>query len=207
MKTLLISLVAAVAVPAAALAAQPAAAPLQQQRMHSPANAAHVQTRAEVVGHIRTLFGRLDSNRDNFLTKAEMQAGRGQKRQKLQGARAQRGAVAGAHAFERFDLNRDGAISRAEWDAHAAQRQQRRAATGGRGDGARGVRHAGMGMGMGGRMFQTADVDRDNRLSFAEAQNAALQRFDRADLNRDGSLTPEERRQAREAMKAQHRRS
>ena len=204
MKTLLISLVAAVAVPAAALAAQPAAAPVPQ-RLHGPANAAHVQTRAEVVAHIRTMFGRLDSNRDNFLTRAEMQAARSQKRQKPQGAKTQRGGVAGARAFERFDLNRDGAISRAEWDAHAAQRQQRRAATGGRGEGARGVRHAGMGMG--GRMFQTADVDRDNRLSFAEAQNAALQHFDRADLNRDGSLTPEERRQAREAMKAQHRRS
>jgi hypothetical protein len=38
-----------------------------------------------------------------------------------------------------------------------------------------------------------------------EAQAAALRHFDMADANRDGQITPDERRQVRERMRAQHR--
>ena len=46
------------------------------------------------------------------------------------------------------------------------------------------------------RLFDSADANKDGKLSLDEAQKAALQQFDSADLNHDGVLSPEERRQA-----------
>jgi hypothetical protein len=50
-------------------------------------------------------------------------------------------------------------------------------------------------------MFDTADSNKDGRVSQAEAQQLALQHFDQADLNHDGTLTPDERKQARSLMR------
>lgn len=185
----------AVAAGAAGLALAPAMA---QPVQPAPMPAAPVQTRAQVVDHVRAMFARLDANRDGVLTKAETQAARAMRGQRGQ-ANAMRKRDPQAR-FDRFDANRDGAISRAEWDAMSAQRQQRRAAMGGQ---RRGMRMGGMGLR--GRMFDLADGNRDGRVTIAEAQSAALQHFDRADANRDGQVTPEERRQMRQQMRAQHR--
>jgi hypothetical protein len=54
-------------------------------------------------------------------------------------------------------------------------------------------------------MFGMADLNKDGKISVAEAQSVALQRFDRADLNHDGKLTPEERKQARQQPKGQNK--
>ena len=54
----------------------------------------------------------------------------------------------------------------------------------------------------GGGMMRLADLDRDGRVSLQEATASALQRFDRVDANRDGQITPDERRQQREQRKA-----
>jgi hypothetical protein len=48
-----------------------------------------------------------------------------------------------------------------------------------------------------------ADLNRDNRVSLQEATTAALQHFDRADLNRDGQVTPQERQQMRQQWQQQ----
>ena len=53
------------------------------------------------------------------------------------------------------------------------------------------------------QMLTMADANKDGRVSLAEAQQLALQHFDRADLNHDGNLTPHERQQARQQLKAQ----
>jgi hypothetical protein len=66
-----------------------------------------------------------------------------------------------------------------------------------------GMRMAGMHRGFGAHMFTMADLNKDGRVSLAEAQQLALQHFDRADLNHDGTLTREERRQARQQLRAQ----
>jgi Ca2+-binding EF-hand superfamily protein len=200
MKSVLFALVASAAAAGAGVAAQPATAPAVQKQDH--AGPTRVQTRAEVVNHVRTMFGTLDSDRDGFVTKAEAQAARAHRGDKLRRAHAQRGAAAGAKAFDRFDANNDGTISRAEWDSRTAERRQKRAARATHGKNGGRLTAAGLR----GRMFDAADANRDSRISFAEAQNAALQHFDRLDLNRDGSLTPEERRQAREQRRAQRRR-
>lgn len=199
MKFLILASAAVLAV--APASAQPAQQPKATPHMSGPAHhAQRVHTRAEVAGHVRTMFARLDADRDGFVTKVEAQAMRQHMRR---GAGEAHGQRAG-RAFERMDLNRDGAISRAEWDQHAAQRQQRRAAMAAQAA-AGGHRMGIAGSMIRGRMFEAADVNRDGRVSLAEAENAALQRFDRLDLNRDGALTPEERRTAREQMRAQRR--
>jgi hypothetical protein len=56
--------------------------------------------------------------------------------------------------------------------------------------------------GFAGNMFVAADANKDSKVSLAEAQTVALQHFDRADLNHDGKLTPQERQQARQQVKA-----
>ena len=50
-----------------------------------------------------------------------------------------------------------------------------------------------------------ADANKDGRVSLAEAQTAALAHFDRADLNHDGKITPDERQQMRQQRRMEHR--
>jgi hypothetical protein len=54
-------------------------------------------------------------------------------------------------------------------------------------------------------MLRAADANRDQRISLAEAEAAALQRFERLDLNRDGRVTREERQQARQQRQGSRR--
>ena len=145
-----------------------------------------VQTRAEVVERVRALFARADANRDGAIAGAEAQALRGQR-----GVRGRGGAA--ASRFDRLDTNRDNMISREEWAQVEARRSQRQAS----GQGQRRQRMAMRGR-MSGAMLRAADLDRDNRVRLQEAERAALQRFDRLDLNRDGQVTRAERQQARQ---------
>jgi Ca2+-binding EF-hand superfamily protein len=173
---------------------------------------ASVHTRAEVANHVRTMFARLDTNRDGYLVKAEADAARASFRQ-FAGQRRQQGAKLGGRqansgaAFDRLDTNHDGAITRSEFDAVRAQRLARRDVNGdGRPDARRGRRMGGgMGMGLGGHMFEMADLNRDGRVTLQEATNAALRHFDMADVNRDGRITPDERMQMRQRMRTEHR--
>ena len=173
-----------------------------------------VHTRTEVAAHVRTMFERLDSNRDGAITKAEAEAAKGARGQWAGRRLRQGGALGGQLAnrgamFDRLDVNHDGAISRAEFDAAHARRMSRVDTNGdGRPDVRRmGARMRGMGGmgGMGGRMFDLADANRDGRVTLQEATNAALRRFDTADINRDGQLTPQERMQMHQRMRAERK--
>jgi Ca2+-binding EF-hand superfamily protein len=141
-----------------------------------------IQTRNAAVERVRTMFARVDANRDGAITQQEAAALRGQAR----GARQ-------ARAFERLDANRDNMISRDEWARAEGARAERRAGRPERG----GQRMAMRGR-MGGAMLRAADANRDSRVTLQEAEQAALQRFDRVDANRDGQITPAERQQARQ---------
>lgn len=172
----------------AVLASTAALAQAPQQRDRGDG----VQTRAELVQRVQTMFARLDANRDGFLTQGEGQAALAQHRQRVADpARRQQQADRG---FERLDTNNDGQISRAEFETRQARRGMDGKARmgGGRGFGD-----------LGARMFASADTDRDNRVSLQEATAVALQHFDRADLNRDGQVTREERRQLHQQLRAQ----
>ena len=199
-------------VAAGAAIAQPVPAPapapnVQVMQMHR--GPMKTQTRDQVVAHVRDMFAKLDANRDGFVTKEEADAAHQRMAAAMQERRAERRAAGGANAgaaFDRLDANKDGYLTRQEFEAGRQLRQERRAMVmqqGGRPGGMMRM-HAGMGFGHG-RMFEMADATRDGRVSLQEATAAALQHFDRADLNHDGRLTPEERMQMRQQLRAQRR--
>jgi hypothetical protein len=175
----------------AALAALPAAAqpvPGPDAGFRGRGEAARPLTRAAVEARVEARFARADANRDGFITREEAQAAR-------PGARGDRGERPTGRRdalFARLDTNRDGQLSREEFDARGAfaGRQGERF-------GQRGGRQA-----FAGRGFAMLDADRDGRVSIGEARARALQAFERADTNRDGVVTPEERQAAREALRA-----
>jgi Ca2+-binding EF-hand superfamily protein len=138
------------------------------------------------------IFDRIDANRDGKITVAEEQAARNARIQAKGGTPAVARATAFGGLFARVDANKDKVVTRAEFDAMGTQLRAR-------------MEHAGMRGGFGERMFGTADVNKDGRVSLAEAQQLALQHFDRADVNHDGKLTPDERKQSRQLVRAQRK--
>ncbi len=150
------------------------------------------QTRAEAQAKAAEMFARMDANRDGKLDTTDRAA----KRTAMQ-----------AKMFERLDADKDGNISKAEWDQHGADRAAKRAERGEKraeaGEGKRGMRgHHGKRGGHHGMMVGKADTDGDKAISQAEFQTAALARFDAADANKDGQVTPEERKAQRDAWRA-----
>jgi len=80
--------------------------------------------------------------------------------------------------FARMDTNRDGKVTKAELEAVQAKREAARAERG---------------AGRGERFFGMMDRNGDGAVSQAEFDAAAKARFQRADANKDGVLTAEER--------------
>jgi hypothetical protein len=192
---------AATALAGAAIAQVPAPVP------GVAATPERVMTRDSVVAKVRDHFARLDTNRDGFIAQDEMAAMRAHRiaqrgqRRGAEGMRGQRMAMRNpGQAFDRLDANRDGVLSRDEFARGSEIRRERMQRMGG---GQRMQRMGGMGR-MGGGMLRMADADRDGRVSLAEAQTAAVRHFDTMDANRDGTVTREERRGARERMRAIH---
>lgn len=164
-------------------------------------------TRAEVIQRTDAAFARLDTNRDGRFTREEAQALRQQRREQMR-----------TRVFERLDADNNGQISREEF-AQARRGPGMRGARGpggpwpmaeGGADGPRqggfrmrrGFRHGSPGMRarMGARMFGEAGF-----ITAEQFRNVALARFDRADANRDGTLTVAERR-AHRGDRRHHRR-
>lgn len=129
-------------------------------------------TRAQATQMANAHFDRMDANKDGKLDRADREAVH---------------ARMAAEMFDRLDANRDGSISRDEWNAGAARMAQMHAA-GGRPM----MRHMKMMM---------ADEDGDRAISRDEFVKRALDHFDRADANRDGKISAEEREQAHAAMR------
>lgn len=194
-KLMILSGVALLALGGSAVAQPPGQGPRRAVEM----------TRAEVIQRSDTAFARLDANRDGRFTREEAQA-RGQQRREQRRTRM----------FERLDADDNGQISREEF-AQARRGRGRgmrgpggpgRMAEGGaermgpHGPGMRRGRHHGprMGMRMGARMFGEAGY-----VTAEQFRARALERFDRADANRDGTLTVDERR-AHRAERREHRR-
>lgn len=174
------------------------------------------QTRDQAIAKVREHFARMDVNRDGFVAGDEMQSMRGHHQGMGQGAGDDRMARNGSRgrgaqaAFEWLDANRDNMISRSEFAGGRQVRGERMGARGAAPTAMAGDRPAmgamhrmngGGRMGGGGGMMKMADLDRDGRVSLQEATTSALERFDRVDANRDGRITPDERRHNRDMRK------
>lgn len=211
-------------------------APLAQSRMphvppviHSPTMAmmhGGVMTRDALLRHVRSMFARLDTNRDGFISREEvtavharmmhpMQMGERMRERRFEErgpgfASRDRNAL-----FNRLDANHDGVISRQEFTAARPRIEQRRTVV--IRDGAPGMPRMGDGPGASLRthrmamrggfaahLFAMADANHDDRVSLAEAEAAATAHFERVDVNHDGRITPDERRQAHARMQGEH---
>ena len=136
------------------------------------------------------IFARLDLNHDGKITSAEAETARSQRIQAKGGQPAKTHAAGFTGLFARADTNKDGVITQAEFDAMGAQIHTR-------------MQQAALTRGGATRMLDTADTNKDGKVSLAEAQQLALSHFDRMDLNHDGTITPQERQQARKQFHAQ----
>ncbi len=136
-------------------------------------------TRAQAQAKAEAAFARMDANRDGTLDQTDRTARR-------------------AGMFDRMDADKNGSISRAEFDAM----QAKRGAEGGKARGGHrmGARHGQMGGKMGAR--SGADRAPVTRQAFIDR---ALTMFDRADADRNGTVTQAERNAARATMRQQWR--
>lgn len=152
-------------------------------------------TRAEAEAKATAMFARLDANGDGKLDQADREA-------------------MIAKRFDAMDTNHDGQLSKQEFiAAHQAMHEghgMEGPPMAGPGRMGPGMMGHGMHPGMGGMgpMGAMADTNGDHAISRDEFVAAALKRFDAADANHDGKLTPEERKAAfragRKAMR-EHR--
>lgn len=176
-----------------ALAAALVAVPV----LAAPGGGNAVQTRADAQARATQMFAKMDENKDGKLDATDRAAQRAERQ---------------AKQFASLDADGNGSISKAEWDQHGADRTAKRAERGEKraaaGEAGEGKRHHGMRGGHGkrgghhGMMMGKADTDGDKAISQAEFQTAALARFDAADANKDGQVTPEERQAQRGAWRA-----
>jgi hypothetical protein len=140
------------------------------------------------------MFDRLDTNKDGSISKAEFLADRGPE--------GDRGPRPDGERMRDMppppgapDMAAPG-VAGPESDGPARDHPERRRGHGDRHGGRHGMKGPMMG-------FGKADADGDRSITRAEFVAAALQRFDGMDGNKDGKVTPEERRAAHERMRAE----
>ena len=203
--------------------------PPERRQVHVMMMSDHDMTRAEVAEHVSKLFAKLDSNKDGYITKDEVEAfhskmmGTMEMGGDIQKRLGEHGVLMGDRSamFDRLDTNHDGSISRQEFMAAQPQVRTERVMIMRGPDGGppppgpagepnmmkmrmHGMSmHEGMG-GFGGHLFEMADANHDGRVSLAEAQAGALAHFDKADLNHDGKITPDERQQMHKVRIERH---
>lgn len=184
-KKLLIGLSAAALITAGASAALAASG-----GRHGDADGNGTVSRAEAQTHGAAMFAKLDVNQDGKLDAADRSA-------------------AAAERFTRLDTDKDGQLSREEFAAGRPDRSES-GERHGRGErlGRHGGGHGGGRDGHGGpggmMMLGMADADKDGTVTQAEFTTAQARHFDLVDTNKDGSISQEERKAARDKMRAMH---
>ena len=154
-------------------------------------------TRAEAQAHSAEKFTRMDLNKDGRIDQADRTA--------------HASAMRNEH-FAKLDTNKDGSISRPEFDVAHSGGPDGGHRMGGHGMGGMGTGGAMMGGGGHGKghqggmkMPQMSDTNKDQAISRDEFTAAHLKHFEMSDANKDGQLTPQERRAVRAKMREQMR--
>jgi len=132
------------------------------------ADRAPALTRAEVEQRSAEAFARMDANDDGVLNQADRDARR-------------------KAAFDRVDADGSGAIS---FEEFSARREQRQELSGERRGPRLGMRRERPGSP---RLARAADTNRDGTVTQAEFTSAAFARFDRIDVDKDGTISDSER--------------
>lgn len=149
------------------------------QQAAAPAKAPPADmTRAQAQARATAAFDRMDANRDGTINAADREARR-------------------AQMFDRIDTDRNGSISREEFAAMHAKRGGGERADGAKRDGMRGGKH---GEGRHAMMMKRMGDTPMTRQAFVDHM---MTMFDRADANRDGTVTAAERKTMRETMRSQ----
>ena len=207
---------------AASIAAFAAAAAMASERapaMHGGHGADAPRTRADVEKMVAERFGAADANKDGTVTTEEFNA---HVEQHIATAKAKMAEMHG-RMFDKLDTDKNGQISKQEWEAHhdgMRTKFEERRETAGAGDGKQHrekhvmVMHGGHGDAMpmmkmmhrsfdrmGEHWFKKHDTNSDGKVTLDEAKAKALAHFDAMDANRDGTLTPEERRAGHKKMR------
>lgn len=142
-------------------------------------------TRTEAQAKAAEMFTKMDANKDGKLDQADREAHRAERKQAM---------------FATLDTDKNGAISRDEFNA---ERGPRAGGEKGEGKGGHrmGKRHGGGHGGMGMMMGQMADTNKDGAVSRAEFLAAHEAHFAKVDANKDGKITPDERKAAMAQMR------
>ena len=169
----------ALATSAAAFAtAAPAQAPRAAAPVKAPAAAQAPANRAAILKNLDANFKVVDTNGDGVLTQPEIVAAESKGvQQRLANVRSKMDAE-----FTKLDTNRDGQLNKAEFMA-AAPTAPSSAPTG-----------AGI--------LAQLDKNKDGKISVDEYRAPVLARFDRADTNKDGAISPTERQAANQTAQA-----
>ncbi|MFL6740722.1 MAG: EF-hand domain-containing protein [Sphingomicrobium sp.] len=160
---------------AGAIAIAALAAPLSAQGT-APAGAAQANpTRAAVLKTLDENFKSVDANGDGALSQAELATAEGKViQQRLAQVRSRFEAE-----FGKLDTNKDGTLSKTEFMAAAPQ--------------------APATVPNGANTLAQFDSNKDGKVTEAEYRTPVLARFDRADTNKDGTLSLAERQAAAKA--------
>lgn len=137
-------------------------------------------SKAEATAAAQARFARMDADKDGQLTAKDRDLKRDQRLDER---------------FAALDTDRNGQISKAEFTAGHEARAERRGGPGGKRWGGR--RHGGPG--------PMAEARKDGIVTRAEFLAGATERFDKADANKDGFVTADEMKAARDAMRGQWR--
>ncbi len=173
--TLAASAALGAAVPAFAIAAQTTARPAAQAPRPAAPAAANRQappTRAAMQQTLNNNFRAIDTNGDGSLNSVEMAAAQSKTQQQRIGAARTRFEA----QFTRLDTNKDGTLSKVEFMAGAPP------ATAGQVNGA--------------ALVTQLDKNKDGKVSADEFRAPMLASFDRADTNKDGTISQAERQAA-----------
>ncbi len=127
-------------------------------------------SRAQVVGELTAAFGRVDTNKDGFISTAEAEAAQ----QRVGAETAAKIAKDVEAQFAQLDADHNGQLSIAEFKAGAPKPR----------------------MLPGAEILKRLDTNHDGKISSAEFQAERLGQFDRLDTNHDGTISATEQQAA-----------
>ena len=135
----------------------------------APAAAQNI-SRTQVVNELNAAFGRVDSNKDGFITTAEANAA-----QQKVGAERTAEILKDVEAqFRELDTDKNGQLTLSEFRAGAPQPK----------------------ITPGDQIVKMLDANKDGKISATEVQAERLRAFDRVDATHDGAITVTERQAA-----------